>query len=216
MTTAARGAPTRFERRRLQTRAALLRAAQSLIAEGSPNAPIQDVTERADVGIGTFYNHFDSREELMAAAVDDAVVAVADALDALGDSSEDPLGFFTTSFRLAGRFHRVRPQLSRVLLAHARELTDAPRGLGPRARRDLAAAHERGQLQAPDLDVAMTTVVGAFVQLGWLLHDQPDRDVESSVDAVMVAVLLSLGVPRHEAERLCSTPLPVVDAPDVD
>lgn len=216
MTTAAGGAPTRFERRRLRTRAALLQAAQSLIAEGSPNAPIQDVTERADVGIGTFYNHFDSREELMAAAVDDAVVAVADALDALGDSTEDPLGFFTTSFRLAGRFHRVRPQLSRVLLAHARELTDAPQGLGPRARRDLAAAHERGQVHVPDLDVAMTTVVGAFVQLGWLLHDQPDRDVESSVDAVVVAVLLSLGVPRHEAERLCSTPLPAVDAPDVD
>ncbi|MEH3033547.1 MAG: TetR/AcrR family transcriptional regulator [Aeromicrobium erythreum] len=203
---------TRFERRRARTRAALVGAAQSFIAEGNEGAPIQEVTERADVGIGTFYNHFSSREELMRAALDDAVEAYAQMLDALGDAAADPAAFFAHSFRVTGRLHRVQPETSRVLLAHAQELARSPRGMGPRARRDIAAAHEAGVFDAPDLDVAMVHVVGALVELGHLLHDQPDRDVDATVDAVTEGLLVALGMDRSAARVLCSAPLEGVEA----
>ena len=47
---------------------ALFRAAQRLIAEGKLNVPVLEITQAADVGMGSFYNHFDSKEELFAAA----------------------------------------------------------------------------------------------------------------------------------------------------
>src|SRR3546814_4507688 len=52
--------------------------------------PIQEVTERADVGIGTFYNHFDSKDALFAAAIESALGQWAEPLDAVDDGTTDP------------------------------------------------------------------------------------------------------------------------------
>jgi AcrR family transcriptional regulator len=48
--------------RKARTRQALIDAAVRLIAEGrGDRAGIQEITEKADIGFGSFYNHFDSR-----------------------------------------------------------------------------------------------------------------------------------------------------------
>ncbi len=62
---------SRYTRRRQQTRDALLGAARALIAEGrASEASIQEITDRADVGFGSFYNHFDTKAELFAVAAE--------------------------------------------------------------------------------------------------------------------------------------------------
>ncbi|MEU2778010.1 TetR/AcrR family transcriptional regulator, partial [Streptomyces sp. NPDC007162] len=59
----------RFERRRAETRQALIRAARQILAEtGDTSASIQAIAERADVGFGSFYNHFESKTELFDAS----------------------------------------------------------------------------------------------------------------------------------------------------
>jgi AcrR family transcriptional regulator len=57
---------TRRDRRTLATKRKLLDAARAVFAEkGLDLARIDDITERADVGKGTFYSYFRSREELV-------------------------------------------------------------------------------------------------------------------------------------------------------
>jgi AcrR family transcriptional regulator len=57
---------TRQQRRVSQTRKKLLDAARQVFAEkGLDMTRIGDITERADVGKGTFYNHFKSKEHLI-------------------------------------------------------------------------------------------------------------------------------------------------------
>ena len=51
----------RLDRRKARTRAALIRAAQTLIAQGRTNVPILEITQAADVGMGSFYNHFENQ-----------------------------------------------------------------------------------------------------------------------------------------------------------
>ncbi|MYW21020.1 TetR family transcriptional regulator, partial [Streptomyces sp. SID2955] len=64
----------RFERRRAETRQALIRAARQILAEtGDTSASIQAIAERADVGFGSFYNHFESKAQLFDEAVRDAL-----------------------------------------------------------------------------------------------------------------------------------------------
>ena len=63
----------RLQRRKERTRAALIGAAQRLIAEGRVNVPVLEITQAADVGMGSFYNHFDSKEQLFEAAVADVL-----------------------------------------------------------------------------------------------------------------------------------------------
>jgi AcrR family transcriptional regulator len=137
--------PNRLARRKARTRAALVRAAQGYIAAGKTNVPILEITEAADVGMGSFYNHFDTKEELFHAAVDDALDAFGAILDELTVGLTDPAEVFAQSFRLTGRLHRREPELSKVLLHDGLTLIGSDKGLAPRARRDIEDAARAGR-----------------------------------------------------------------------
>ena len=58
---------SRRERKKLETRQSLLAAAMDLFHEkGYDATPVEEITERADVGKGTFFNYFPSKEALLA------------------------------------------------------------------------------------------------------------------------------------------------------
>ncbi|MGO9606178.1 MAG: TetR/AcrR family transcriptional regulator [Candidatus Binataceae bacterium] len=59
------GESNRFERRREKTRIDLLEAAERVIArKGYHNTRIADIATEADVGLGTFYLHFKTKNEI--------------------------------------------------------------------------------------------------------------------------------------------------------
>ncbi|ACY96320.1 TetR/AcrR family transcriptional regulator [Thermomonospora curvata] len=204
-----RSAPTRMDRRKARTRGALIRAAQSFLAQGTSNVPILEITQAADVGLGSFYNHFESREQLFAAAVEDVLDRLGAVLDELTASPDDPAEVFAQAFRLTGRMHRLDPELSKVLLNSGFALVSSPRGLAPRARRDIAAAVRAGRFPAVhDLDLAIAVVGGAALSLGHYLHAHPDRDDAEAVDQVTEGLLRMFGVPPAEAADICRRPLP--------
>src|SRR5271165_7053754 len=65
---------SRLDRRKARTRQALIDAAVRLIAEGrGDRASIAEITEEADIGFGSFYNHFDSKEQLFQAASEEVL-----------------------------------------------------------------------------------------------------------------------------------------------
>ena len=100
----------RLDRRKARTRAALIRAAQTLIAEGRTNVPILEITQAADVGMGSFYNHFETKEQLFEAAVEAVMDGYGQLLDDLTADIEDPAEVFACSFRLTGRLQRREPE----------------------------------------------------------------------------------------------------------
>jgi AcrR family transcriptional regulator len=58
--------PSRHARRRLQTRKQLIETTMQLVLEkGYDSLSIQDITDRADLGRGTFYIHFKDKEEIV-------------------------------------------------------------------------------------------------------------------------------------------------------
>ena len=120
---------------------------------------------------------------------------------------------FACSFRLTGRLQRREPELSRVFLNNVLRLLSADNGLAPRARRDIKAAVDAGRFDVEDLDVAVTMAAGALIALGQLLQDQPgarrrgdhrpgDRGAAAHVRRAR----------RRQAQRICSLPLPDLDA----
>jgi AcrR family transcriptional regulator len=198
----------RLDRRKARTRAALIRAAQTLIAQGRTNVPILEITQAADVGMGSFYNHFETKELLYEAAYEAVLDAYGQQLDHVTAGIEDPAEVFASSFRLTGRLHRREPELSRVLLNNIPRLLSADDGLAPRARRDITAAVDAGRFDVADVDIAVTIAAGALLALGQLLHDQPDRDVEQTTDQMTEDLLHMFGLPRRQAHRICTRPLP--------
>jgi AcrR family transcriptional regulator len=56
----------RRERRAAETRVRLFRCALQLIAErGYTNVTVEDITEAADVGKGTFFNYFETKDHVL-------------------------------------------------------------------------------------------------------------------------------------------------------
>ena len=203
-------AENRLERRKMRTRAALVRAAQAFIAAGKFNVPVLEITQAADVGMGSFYNHFDSKDELFQAAVNEVLDDVGAILDKLSDEGEDPAETFARSFRLVGRLFRQRPEMSRVLVNSGLTLISADRGLAPRALRDIGAAARAGRFTVDDPVLARAVAGGALMGLGQLLHDDPERD-DTDADRVTRDVLIMFGLPADEAAEICRRPLPDLD-----
>jgi AcrR family transcriptional regulator len=202
-----RASPNRLERRKERTRAALVRAAQGLIAAGTTSVPVLDITRAADVGMGSFYNHFDTKEQLYHAAVQDILDRRGAVLDVL-PKPEDPAETFARRFRLNGRMFRRRPYESRVLLTLGLGPIVSDRGLAPRALRDITAAQRAGRFHLEDPVLAVTLAAGALLGLNQLLHDQPERDDARAVDCCAEDLLRVYGLSPKDARDVCRRPLP--------
>jgi AcrR family transcriptional regulator len=68
--------PTRHDRKRQLTRRQLIDAVVQLVLEkGYEGVTIQDITDRADLGRGTFYLHFKDKDEAVWSAIEDGLRA---------------------------------------------------------------------------------------------------------------------------------------------
>src|ERR1700757_117982 len=95
MTRAAAGAETRHERRRRRSREALIDAGYKTIAEkGIDAATMAEIAELADVGAGTAYNHFGSKDELAMAVMDQVMHLLAVRIEVATKGFEDPAQVF--------------------------------------------------------------------------------------------------------------------------
>jgi AcrR family transcriptional regulator len=200
---------TRLDRRKARTRQALIDAAIGLIARGrGERASIQEITEAADIGFGSFYNHFESKDELFRAASNEALERWGRMIDRVCAGMEDPAEVFAASFRISGRLGWTHPDLARFIIGAGLELLAIPEGLAPRALRDIERGQATGRFTFAHADVALSTVAGGL--LGQLHAHQrhPDQIDESAVDELAEALLRLLGIPAREAKRIAGRALP--------
>jgi AcrR family transcriptional regulator len=79
----------RNQRRRQRTRETILAAAELVFrSKGIDGTTVNDITEQADVAYGSFYNHFKSIDEVVAALVAPALQRVADRTGGILEKSE--------------------------------------------------------------------------------------------------------------------------------
>jgi AcrR family transcriptional regulator len=199
----------RLDRRKARTRQALIDAAVGLIAEGrGERASIQEITEAADIGFGSFYNHFAGKEELFQTASEEVLERWAQMIDAACAGMDDPAQVFATSLRISGRLAWTHPDIAGFITGAGLELLDAPRGLAPRALRDIRAGQAAGRFTIPDAEIALSAVAGGLLGLLRLHRRHPERVAENSVDELAEACLRLLGLPAAQARRVAQLRLP--------
>jgi AcrR family transcriptional regulator len=205
------GAPraSRLDRRKAQTRQALIDAAVRLIAEGrGDRASIQEITEAADIGFGSFYNHFDSKEQLFQTASEEVLERWGQMIDRATAGITDPAELLAVGMRISGRLGWTHPGIAAFLTGAGLGALDIPTGLAPRARRDIKAGQATGRFTVPDADIALSAAAGGLLGLLRICQQHPERITEATVDQLAGAVLRLLGVPAPEAARLAALPLP--------
>ncbi|GAA1763685.1 TetR/AcrR family transcriptional regulator [Pseudarthrobacter sulfonivorans] len=197
----------RQQRRREQTRARLIAAARSLMAERGVDAVgLTEITDAADLGAGTFYNYFQSRDDIVEAVAEASVESFGASLDALTANMEDDAEVFAASLR-----HLVRKAVTdplwgwfvvRLGVAHPQLIAI----LGPRAARDLRKGVDSGRFTIPDIDVATSCTFGALLAtLHLVLSTKPEAHADELFAQTMLCMV---GVPASEAHKVATRALP--------
>lgn len=202
----------RSARRRQQTRAALIAAARRVMSEkGADGATITGIAEAADVGFGSFYNYFDSKEDILTAVIAEIVEEHGRSLDALASAIEDPAEVLAISVRHTVRMVDADPTWGAFVVRFGLERERLVTGLSRRMVRDLERGYGERRFDVPDQ-------VGAAVAIGGLVLSTMRARLAGALDpgcdepAAEMALRL-LGVPRREAARIARRPLPELTPP---
>jgi AcrR family transcriptional regulator len=92
----------------------LVAAAREIYAADGTSAPLEDIAERAGVGIGTLYRHFPTRQPLLEAVYAEEIQDMANSAAALSDL--DPWEALSTWLRQYVGFAATKKALTEALL----------------------------------------------------------------------------------------------------
>ena len=143
--------PGRRERRRTETREKIFRAALGLFAErGFAAVTVEDITEAADVGKGTFFNYFPSKEHVFGAFGDIQIGKIEGAVAAARTGSVSVREALATFPRLLAEEPGRSPKIMQsmiVALQTSQPVREIFLGKAQRGRRMLAELLALGQRQ---------------------------------------------------------------------
>lgn len=201
----------RGARRKRETRQRLLGAALRLMAEkGMEGVAINEITEAADVGFGSFYNHFESKEAIYAAVMDWVFRDFADALDRLVQEMADPAEVVSVCARHTVLRAQRDPVWGRFLVREGYSARSLESGLGQRLLRDIRKGMESGRFKSEDPLMSFLSAGGTVLASisAWLQLGSLDFSLDDLSQRVAKSLLLSLGVRRSEAEKIAFRALP--------
>lgn len=197
----------RRARRKAETRAKLMDAALTLFArQGIEATRINEITEEADVGFGSFYNYFASKDAIVAAVLAEVAASAGAAIDAATADIEDPAEVVAVAHRslveLAASDARWGWLLVRLEITH----DVAVSALGPYAARDLRRGIEAGRFDVPDEATALLAAGGAL--LGVMRAVLEGRRPVTCAEDHAAGILRMFGLTPDDAAEVASRPMP--------
>jgi AcrR family transcriptional regulator len=197
--------------RREQTRQKLLACALGVVAHKGVDAPqIEDFIAAAGVSRGTFYNHFTTTHELLAAVTAESTDRVLGAIEATVSRIPEPLERIACACLLYMHLAVDHPAWGGFVLR-----TGPRRGrlVDVYLPRDLALAQQRGEADFPTVRAAQDVVQGAVtLAVESVLHGHAPR--QHVRDALALA-LRAIGVSKAKAAKLAGRPEEEVELPEV-
>jgi AcrR family transcriptional regulator len=207
--------PGRRERRTAETREKLFRAAlDSFAKKGFAETTVEDITEAADVGKGTFFNYFPSKDHILL-AFGEMQLAKLEAAVAEFRQSGEPIAEFLRSLGVRMTQEPVRnPGVIRTLLqaylsttAVREEMTGLQKRIQGLHTELIRIGQERGEIRSDLPAVEISNVFRQTIQgtlLMWSLHGDASLDERM---ASAFKVLWSGLAPRGGPAQASGVPL---------
>ncbi len=211
MDVAGESAETRNARRRRRNREALIQAAYDVVSrKGIDATTVQDITERADVGLGTAYNYFSSKDDLILAAVERSMDRLAGRIRIVTDMFEDPAQTFAFGVRTL-MDTATTDQRWQWLMRRSEVVADAIyRRFGPYAMRDLLEARRAGRYRFDSVELAWRQACWSIV--GTSLAVCEGKQSPDDLTEAVANLLCLVGMDRAGAWRVAARPRPPLPA----
>jgi AcrR family transcriptional regulator len=174
----------RRQRRAAETRVRLFRCALQLFAErGFPNVTVEDITEAADVGKGTFFNYFKSKDHVLGVMAEIQLGKVKEAATLAESGRQSIYSVMHQLFLRVAEEPGRSPDLARALISSflanqsVRQLIDRHMSEGRKmAAQIVAAGQKRGEID-PRLRKERVAIQLQQAFMGtlllWSLHGKP-------------------------------------------
>jgi AcrR family transcriptional regulator len=197
----------RVARSQERKREALVQAGYKVMSKkGIDQATMQEIADLADVGAGTVYSYFKSKDELAIAVMERLMYDLALRIEAVTDSFADPAQVY--AFGVRAVIEAATTDIRwKQLLYRSEVLADAMhRRMGPFAIRDLENATKAGRFRVKD--ASLTFKMAAHAIVGACLSVTRGDFSADSVEEIVVRTLCMTGIGEAEAIELASRERP--------
>ena len=201
MTTVVKKSGTRRERKKAAVRAQIIATAVGLFSrQGIADVTVDEIAEAADIGKGTVYNYFATKEDIIVAFMVDLEQRVQAKVGrfaaSIGSLDSILAGFIRFQFRLKEPYHAfVRVFLAQMFARTEQFLpymVEMQKTIDPPLQALFHGLQQRGRLRK-DLDIAPLIVTFKTIHLGltalWAIEGPPFRQTEITL--------------RHEMKLFC-------------
>jgi AcrR family transcriptional regulator len=199
----------RVAMRQERNREALVLAGYKVMSKkGIDAATMQEIAELADVGAGTVYSYFKSKDDLAVAVLERVMHNLALRIEAVTDNFTDPAQVYAYGIRTvieAATGDRRWKQLLHRAEVIANAMFDC---MGPFAIRDIETATKAGRFKVSD--AKLTFKLACYAIIGASLAITRGVLPLSSINETLVRILCMNGISEAEAIDLVSRPRPVL------
>lgn len=209
----------RVRKRQLRTRVQLLKAAHRLMSkQGVDATTIQQITDEADIGFGTFYNYFSSKDDLATQVLDCVINNLGRRNDLVTQATQatDPVQIIATSVRLVAREMMSNPMWHWWVKRPDLLVERLRAGLRPFGIRDMRRAIDSGayRIIGGDMDAARSLLL-------WLLvggvKDIIDKYRPPQIEPLIIeSIMRVMGVPLERAAAVSHRRLPPYPELEID
>jgi AcrR family transcriptional regulator len=189
-----------------RTRAALITAGRRLYSQRPMDAvTVDDIVTAADVGKGSFYNHFSDREALLKAIAAGIRAAIEDAVERANAGVIDPARRVARAVCVYLRYGVDEPEPSRVLVrihnGHPKISAPLNRGLVE----DIAKGLEEGRFAVATLETGVLYVLGVTqIALARIIQATGEGQAVSLSQQMGSLMLRGLGLAPQEADLIAA------------
>jgi AcrR family transcriptional regulator len=193
--------------RQERNREALVQAGYRVMSEkGIDAATMQEIAERADVGAGTVYSYFKSKDELAVSVIERVMHNLAVRIEEVTNKFADPAQVYAFGVRTV--IEAATADLRwRQLLNRPEVIAEAMfRCHGPFAIRDLENAARAGRFSLTD--ARLTFKLACYAIVGVSVAIAQGEMPASAIEPAVVRMLCMAGLTEAEAVELAGRPRP--------
>ena len=196
---------TRVTRKRERTRGEIVAAAERLVAaRGLDAISIDEITEAADVAKGTFYTHFEDKDDLAVAIGYHIRIELEGRITRLNEGVKDAGLRMANGLSSLLAFAIVQPVRARALLRLIPGSVDPDTPINAGIRSDIALGMKAKVFSVSSLNAAVVVILGIAMSAAMRVTEVASpvtSPYDFSADAIGMA-LAALGVKQGEALRL--------------
>lgn len=202
----------RVQRKRELARQRILEAAERLFrSQEVEGVTIQEITEAADVGHGTFYTHFKTKMEVLVPIVESNAQNFTRRVDKLTESMEDSAAVVSISIRHLLRAIAKDPLWTWFLSNAQLPMDEFRKGVGNSGRRDILEGVKNKRFTPFREKTLEPFLIGALI--GVVRERTHDITNNHAAEDSAQMVLQLLGLDEAEAKQIAYQELPPLPSP---